>query len=98
MRLRQQKYGYRAEGLLTKIKPLPEQPKFHSKKDTKKWCKGVVGREHDYEYQFPHGDSWEWRLVPICVNCGKQDYRDTLFWCKTHEEWEEHPYFGDMHR
>ena len=28
------------------VSDAPEQPRTKSKKDTKKWCKGIVGREH----------------------------------------------------
>lgn len=28
------------------LKEAPAEPRIRSKKDTKKWCKGVVGREH----------------------------------------------------
>ncbi len=30
------------------LKEAPAEPRTRSKKDTKKWCKGVVGREHNW--------------------------------------------------
>jgi hypothetical protein len=95
MRLSKDTTSWKAQGLLVKQKPLPEQPVHRSKKDTKKWCKGIVGREHDYEYQHPHNDLGDWRLVPVCLNCGRQDYHDILYWCSKHEEWEaDLPYWN----
>jgi hypothetical protein len=42
----------------------PSEPRTKSKKDTKKWCKGVVGREHRSvwvytELLWPHGGGKE---------------------------------------
>lgn len=38
------------------------------KKDTKKWCKGKVGREH----QISTVEKWDWCLVDKCMVCGKE--------------------------
>lgn len=35
---------------VTAIPSVPETPHPSSKKDTKRWCKGVVGREHQGEW------------------------------------------------
>jgi len=48
--------------------------KARSKKDTKRWCRGKVGREHDYEitkhatseYSWFNYDTW------TCSQCGKE--------------------------
>jgi hypothetical protein len=51
-----------------------EVPKHRSSKDTKRWCRGKLGTEHDYQYA-------EWRLAGfrpgvvyshlVCTQCGK---------------------------
>ena len=48
-----------------------------SKKDTKRWCKGKVGREHKFEtFPFPIGmklspnREFNW-LIDVCAVCGK---------------------------
>lgn len=33
----------------TVVAPPPDQPKHASKKNTKRWCRGKVGQEHDVE-------------------------------------------------
>lgn len=50
-----------------------------SKKDTKKWCRGVVGREHSpqcrsYNETKNYKLSNEWKIL-VCTKCGKHlDY------------------------
>lgn len=70
---------------------LPDAFKGKNKKNTKLWCKGKVGVKHDYELQVPHNDSFPFRMIPICLNCGKQDYINVYYWCRHHEEWENKP-------
>ena len=49
------------------------RPPGGSKKDTKKWCRGVVGREHELVCK-EHNQLKSWRVLG-CVKCGKQlDY------------------------
>jgi hypothetical protein len=43
----------------TQVKEAPAEVKSRSKKDTKKWCKGVVGREHQ----------WAWVYREALPNC-----------------------------
>jgi hypothetical protein len=54
----------------------PEEPKKRppAKKDTKRWCGGHVGREHDTHWIQWMEHSTSTRL--ICKRCGK-----TLDWC-----------------
>lgn len=40
------------------------------RKDTKKWCKGKVGREHNYEWGDDNYGSLHYRTLR-CLNCGK---------------------------
>lgn len=48
----------------------PQQAKHKSKKNTARWCKGKVGREHD-----PKASWSKYYWVNACTNCGKQlDY------------------------
>jgi hypothetical protein len=52
--------------------PEPKIPKHQNKKDTKKWCKGKEGREHEWilDDYFPHLPGKT--LVEKCSLCGKQ--------------------------
>lgn len=97
MRLRKDATSYKAAGLKARLQPIPDKPKYHAKKDTKHWCKGVVGREHDYEYQYPRNDTWQSNLVAVCFKCSKQDYTQTLWWCQKHEDFEAEFYWSDKH-
>ena len=40
-----------------RFKPVPEQPRGKRGKDTKRWCRGVVGREHRTTVK-----AWKWAL------------------------------------
>jgi hypothetical protein len=62
----------------------PEQPKHKSKKDTKRWCAGHIGREHDYQWVVDERFDYAWIIsgtrtpadkqwyVLKCSQCGKQ--------------------------
>lgn len=95
MRLKEDKSSWHSSAIIKRdFRHDSSQPvgaSHRTKKDTKKWCRGKVGVEHDYEYQIPPNDSFIYKMQPICLNCGKQDYHDVLWWCRHHEEWEEHP-------
>jgi len=56
-------------------------PKHRSHKDTKRWCKGVEGREHDWTVEeWKHDRNWRARGVQsdrhhsviICRNCRRE--------------------------
>ena len=51
----------------------PDIPKRGSRKDTRRWCRGKVGREHRYEWVESHrwasGNSG-WKDLK-CVECGR---------------------------
>lgn len=63
-----------------------ERPR-RSHKDTVRWCRGVVGRNHEYDfvgehvfgyYSSQHGEAvhiWAW-LKYECLLCGKQETVD----------------------
>jgi hypothetical protein len=61
-------------------------PGGSNKKNTKRWCKGKVGREHKPEcrnysdHLSAFGGSWR---ILACAGCGKHlDYYYPLSWCK----------------
>lgn len=56
----------------------PEVSRKGKKKNTRRWCKGVEGRKHDYEigvgmkrYQFDQSQPAKW-VIDRCRNCGKE--------------------------
>jgi hypothetical protein len=61
-------------------KPIPEFPErrrvWPGRKDTKRWCKGVVGREHVWKRVPWSGTAWLRKQNPYvideCENCKKQ--------------------------
>lgn len=86
-RLKKDHSGWKTSGLYMKYQQpaIKEKPvKQKSKKDTNKWCKGKVGREHDLIRVFYHTydngryfdyDYWNGRLfyltIGMCKTCGK---------------------------
>lgn len=49
----------------------------HATKDTKRWCKGKVGRPHNYEVVTHFRGSWFSFDIWTCTACGKRDHRGT---------------------
>lgn len=85
-RLKKDHSGWRSSGLYLKYQSpkINEQPtKAKSKKDTVKWCRGKVGREHEW-HRFENM-KWDWELDNYvekyihlrCVQCGKEKYAKT---------------------
>lgn len=74
MRLKEDTSNYRASALLRKVKPLPDEPHFHKKKDTRRWCKGKVGVEHAFELIEHHKSRWFSFKIYKCTNCGKKKH------------------------
>lgn len=75
MRLKEDSSSWKGMGLKAKLEPVPEEPVRHSKKNTRKWCKGKVGTMHDF-YLFK-SDYFHWgyevRFLDFrCSGCGKQ--------------------------
>lgn len=67
---------YKASGIRrrdTRNTKLPDiRPPSGSKKDTKRWCRGVVGREHEPECRLSkYSFAQEWRDL-VCKKCGKE--------------------------
>lgn len=72
--------------------PETRAPGGANKKNTKRWCKGKVGREHKPECRVyshaPRGLSINWRVL-VCAGCGK--HMDFYFPCpwnkQTRPDW-----------
>lgn len=67
-----------------------EVPKHRRSKDTKRWCKGIVGREHVWTFEeWRHSRSFRYAApltVELCKNCrrekglvGRRMWRGTHF-------------------
>lgn len=58
------------------IVDFPEEPKKRppAKKDTKRWCGGHVGREHDPQWMY--GSNTGSHTRQVCTRCGK-----VMGWC-----------------
>lgn len=59
--------------------PAPDVPKHRSSKNTKRWCKGVQGREHELAWEIWKGNrmcgissDWQPAMVRVCVKCRKE--------------------------
>ena len=63
-------------GQILRDRPQPDEPKRSNHKDTKKWCKGVKGREHNYVWALDLRRCWngsnDW-YKHECTKCQKQD-------------------------
>ena len=53
--------------MMRTVPPAPEVPRPGNNKDTKRWCKGVVGREH-------HGKWVEWLHIGVTTGTRKVLY------------------------
>lgn len=85
-RLKKDHSGWRTHGLWLKYQhptASDTQAKPKSKKDTNKWCRGKVGREHEW-HKFQKM-KWSWRdddyvdpyIEISCIECGKEKYAKT---------------------
>jgi len=67
------------DGERTPVPELPEEPRHATRKDTKRWCRGRVGVEHQYAWQRsrkhdygrvpPPEPGW---YIEACSLCGRQ--------------------------
>ena len=57
-------------------------PKHRSKKDTKRWCLGKVGREHDL-HKVPKTSSYDPDVVLWWTNTCKKCKKQFMLWFKT---------------
>jgi hypothetical protein len=72
-------------------RPLPLFPdrmkKWPGKKDTKRWCKGVVGREHVTEWKNKYPSFRQCIHVLTCKTCGKEvRYYMPKYWWKENRQ------------
>lgn len=82
MRLKENPGSYRASGIRVRdarhVHNGPSVPKHRSGKDTKRWCFGKVGREHEYRCfaQNIGTGAGEIRYYALCCShCGKEKAR-----------------------
>lgn len=56
----------------------PERALSRRKKDTKRWCRGKVGQEHDYVHWYTKTYSFFNRTYTVyrCSRCRKKHYTD----------------------
>ncbi len=101
MRLKEDTSSWAASGVIKRDfrhDPSLVADKPHSsKKDTKRWCKGKVGVEHEWENIIPPNDSLAFRKFDICKNCGRQSYANIKYYCRTHDTWDKHVYWNKNH-
>lgn len=74
MRLKEDKSSWKASNVLRKVTPLPEEPVHRSHKSTRKWCRGVVGRKHEYEKYKKYLWGKAYLELDKCSKCGKEKY------------------------
>lgn len=88
-RVKKDKKSYRAEGIWKRDFVLPpEETKHQSKKDTKKWCKGKVGREHDSVCVRDAGNFAGPSYTLLCKVCKKKlDWWWNSRWAKPKPDW-----------
>lgn len=83
MRLKEDKTNWNASNIIRKLAVAPDRPRVHSRKNTAKWCRGVIGREHDYDmatmdvYDFYPQEYYRgafaiW-LRYECLGCGRRE-------------------------
>lgn len=77
-RLKKDHTGWRTSGLWTKYqKPNVGDDTFNTikskYKNTRKWCKGKVGVEHNYQLVERH-EGWLSFCQSKCVSCGKKKW------------------------
>lgn len=96
MRLKEDSSSYRAIGLKVKYAE-PRQAGWRSRKNTKRWCKGKVGVEHEWEHITPKNDISPWRKMDVCKNCGKQSYNNVSYYCREHQTWDKKIFWGNEH-
>lgn len=74
-RVKKDKTGWRSHGIwLRDFVIHPEKQKRGNKKDTKKWCRGKKGREHEYKRAKKILYSIITRNMMKCIKCGKEKF------------------------
>lgn len=85
MRLKEDRSNWRASNIIRKVQLIPDEPvRIHHRKNTKKWCRGKVGVEHQWaeetlKYDFgkyTFNSMRDWKVYEqICKICGKEKTR-----------------------
>lgn len=82
-RLSRDKTSWRAYGLAQRYEDWEADAKplgTPKKKDKKKWCKGKVGREHDFQpYHKEYGSRTIW-VINKCTRCHKEDWKGASYY------------------
>jgi len=71
--------SWKQRGRWAKTQRPPDEPKRSNHKDTKKWCKGVKGREHNYvwvpdlRHHYSGHPTYPAWYKHECTKCQKQD-------------------------
>jgi hypothetical protein len=77
MRLKEDKNSWQASNILRKILPLPTVFAHRPHKNTRRWCKGVVGREHRYKIVERQVILESWIYVRRqCRRCGRKEIKE----------------------
>lgn len=84
MRLKEDKSSWKASNILRKVTPVPEEPVHRSHKSTRRWCKGVVGREHEYTRTKKSYFGIAHMELDKCSKCGKEKY-GKIVWSRNME-------------
>ena len=75
MRLKEDTSSWHSNGIIHRDNRHDHSERFyklHSKRDTKRWCRGKVGVEHEY-HRYLRG--WHYHYVEArCVNCNKLSF------------------------
>lgn len=73
MRLKEDKDSWNASNIIRKTVEVPEEPKKKpARKNTRRWCKGKRGVEHQFEL-FDEYRVAGWGIkIESCTKCGKK--------------------------
>ena len=78
MRLKEDSDSWKSSGIIKRDFRNDHSDSFSrkksSKKDTKRWCKGKVGVEHEYKLVESGKISRLYWKTHKCINCGKKDF------------------------
>lgn len=79
MRLKEDKKSWRVSAILKRDfkhdSSEPSRIRYRSKKDTKRWCRGKVGIEHDYRIKEKKKFlDWSWE-THVCSKCKRKEIK-----------------------
>jgi hypothetical protein len=82
MRLKEDDKSYRAGGVIKRDYRHDHSEGilyFHRHKSTRKWCKGIKGKKHNYEKKVKQFLGSYQINIEKCSNCGKEKYGGIVF-------------------